>query len=91
MAGAQDRAWGAVGGSPAMTADAPVCFSAAAYLGLLKKVRSPAPASSIPATRWISMSPSPSRRQPSRSDRSRSFKDGIIQEFRRDALLFEVF
>ena len=62
----------------------PSRFSAAAYLGLAKKVRSPAPASSIPATRWISMSPSPSRRQPRRSAMSRSFKNGILQEFRSD-------
>ena len=48
--------------------------SSAAYFGLAKKVRSPGPASSMPATRRISMSPSPSRRHPRRSAMSRSFK-----------------
>ena len=43
-------------------------------LGLAKKVRSPARACSMPATPWMSISPSPSRRQSRRAARSRSFK-----------------
>ena len=50
-----------------------------AYLGLAKKVRSPGPASSMPATRWISISPSPSSRQPRRSAMSLSFKTRSIR------------
>ena len=42
--------------SPRMTAEARVVRSAAAYLGLVKKVRSPGTASSIPATPRMSMS-----------------------------------
>jgi hypothetical protein len=43
------------------------------YFAFARKVRSPDRASSMPATRVISMSPSPSRRQASRSASSRNF------------------
>src|SRR5688500_10041157 len=55
--------------SPRMTAPAFVARSAGAYLLLAKKVTSRGPADSIPATRSMSMVPSPSRRQPRRSAR----------------------
>ena len=58
--------------SPTMTADARVVSSAAAYLGLAKKLTSPGPGRSSPAMPVISMAPSPSRRQPRRSASSRS-------------------
>ena len=70
---AQHRARRRLGRRPRMTAEARVARSSWLYFGLVKKVRSPGPASSMPATRWISISPSPSRRQPRRSAISLSF------------------
>ena len=49
------------------------CASAVSYFGLARKVTSPGSASWMPATRTISISPSPSRRQARRSASSRSF------------------
>ena len=60
--------------SDRITADAAVVLSSRAYLGLVKNVRSPATASSMAATRVISISPSPSRRHSRRSAISLSFK-----------------
>src|SRR5438105_3242389 len=57
-----------------MTADARVARSCAWYFGFATKVRSPASARSMPATRWISIPPSPSSRQSRRSAISRNFK-----------------
>src|SRR5579859_4295407 len=56
-----------------MTADAFVVFSVDAYLRFAKNVRSPRSARSMPATRRISIAPSPSRRHPRRSAISFSF------------------
>src|SRR6185295_8156177 len=53
--------------SPRITADARVWRSCAAYFGLTKKVSSPGRASSMPATPWMSTSPSPSSRHSRRS------------------------
>ena len=65
--------------SPRITADAAVARRCAPYLGLTKKVRSPGCACSMPATRWISISPSPSSRHSSCAAISRSFTGGSIQ------------
>src|SRR5690606_10226673 len=59
--------------SSTMPAEARVVGRRAAYLGLARNVRSPGPASSREATDRMSMVPSPSRRQPSRSASSASF------------------
>src|SRR5690606_37958422 len=59
--------------SSTMTAEARVVGRRAAYLGLARNVTSPGPASSREATDRMSMVPSPSRRQPSRSASSASF------------------
>src|SRR6188768_4107542 len=67
-----------------MMADALVRLSSGAYLGLVKNVRSPAPASSMPATREISISPSPCRRHSRRSAMSRSFNGESIPSRRGD-------
>ena len=70
-----------------ITADARVVASCGAYFALATKVRSPGSACSMPATRTISRSPSPSRRQCSRSAISRSFKAFIMTApARRDAI-----
>ena len=74
----RSAATGTATSSAAITADARVAASALAYLGLLKKETSPGPADSRDATRVISMSPSPSRRQPRRSASSRSVKAGGV-------------
>ena len=50
-----------------ITADARVVASCARYLRFATNVRSPASARSIPATRWMSTDPSPSRRHAKRS------------------------
>src|SRR4026208_1057844 len=67
-----------------MMADALARLSSGAYLGLVKTVRSPAPASSMPATREISISPSPCRRHSRRSAMSRSFNAESIPSPRGD-------
>src|SRR5262245_31665234 len=64
---------GAAASSRSNTADARVVARAGRYLEFATNVRSPVPASSMPATRTISISPSPSRRQASRSASSRNF------------------
>src|SRR5262245_52400668 len=64
---------GAAASSRSSTAEAPVVASAGRYFELATNVRSPGPASSMPATRTISISLSPSRRQESRSASSRNF------------------
>src|SRR5262245_39096890 len=64
---------GAAASSRSSTADARVVARAGRYLEFATNVRSPVPASSMPATRTISISPSPARRQASRSASSRSF------------------
>ena len=53
------------------------------YFGLARNVRSPGPASWMPATRVISSSPSPSSRQSSRSASSRSFIVGWAAAYQR--------
>jgi len=60
--------------SARITAAARVERNAVVYRGLAKNVRSPACAVSIPATRRISISPSPSSRHSRRAATSRSFK-----------------
>src|SRR6185369_12436128 len=64
---------GAAASSRSRTAEARVVASAGRYFELATNVRSPGPASSMPATRTMSISPSPSRRQASRSASSLSF------------------